>query len=340
MATPHLCTKKEQYASNQRLLGTGSHLLIITKKTAWTNKDLIITPDMENYSMAASYGTTTEYSYRPSSRFADGWTMANRLAAIRDRKTVASWHAGHKPLYSYMARSFGPWRIKTDKDVYVNNSISDLEFGANWLALRFNFRALPIGMASAFTPYLRIWNPSCVHDADSNPAFDGGTLHNTYLYTQGYNNTGHVLYHFDDELMPPNQHMISGCGDIDFAAHCNEGKGGGQGWQPCKDYDIYGAHLQVASSTSHYNMQHTRIYRKSSSDNSAYFADVPITGNGLELLKKCIPKGKVWLHLGFVIGDMSWQSGIQNGMLPYSTYLLYASRVELYFRITMPRFNY
>lgn len=310
MATPHLCSKKEKTASSQHVLGTGSHLLIIQKKGSWSNKELIVTPDEELYSMAATYATCNTYSYRYSGAYADGVTMSNRLKNIRNGMSITDWQNGHKPLYTYCARSNGLWRIKSDKDVTEQKLISTLEYGANWTALKFNLYAMPLGNFKTVKAYLRVWNPSSILTVD--PWGFEPVLHNRQkrcdAYTYVYNRGGHLLYHFDNTLMSPVQCEASMYGDLDVPSIANEGYGGGTVVTGI-EYDIYGAHLQVASKTSCYVLNYTHIYKKQGSTD-AYFRDVEITGDALTQLKSCIATGQpVWMHNGFVMADMSSEAG-------------------------------
>ena len=202
MATVHICSKKESTASKQHLLDVNNHLVVIQKNSSWSNRELIVTPIEEYYSQAATYADCTTYSYRYTGVYGDGVTMSNRLKNIRNGMSIMDWQAGHKPLYTYCARSNGLWRIKSDANVTERKLISTLEYGANWNALKFNLYALPIGKFSSFKAYLRIWNPSSILTVD--PWGFEPVLHNRQkrcdAYTYVYNRGGHLLYHFDTSI--------------------------------------------------------------------------------------------------------------------------------------------
>ena len=321
------------------MIGTGSHLLIVKKNSAWTNKELIVTPSDENFSCAVAYGTSSTYSSMNYDTNADGNTMVSRLQQVWNGKTVHSWQMGHKPIFHYCARSFGPWHIKSDSNANSrNNCLKILEMGGCRQQLFFNLHALPVGSATSFKAYLRFWNPSYLQ------AVEGQSGAKAYNYA--HHSGARVYYHFDDEPKKPTQCQETGCGYCDFAAHANEGQGSNSGTQvQTIDYDMWGSHLSVASGSSQYSSQLTRVKRHFAGGNSyntdAYYYDHEVTdATALSQLKESIRNGGVWAHIGVGVENLvhSGQSGT-TGMWPSSTILIFTSRVEMRLVLTMPKIN-
>lgn len=337
MATAHLCskdTKSGTGAARYPLIANGSDLLIIVKKTAWTNKELIAVPVDERYLMAATVGICSTYNVRPTSSYPDGDTMVNRLKNMRSATTVNQWVTGHKPMYNYCARGFCPWAIRYDSNV-TSHTPEQLEFGTSWQALKFNLYAMPIGNASSFKAYWRIWNPSTLHICTVDIPF--GAVKNYYGYTYLYNKPSHLCYHFDDALSPAKQCIADGHGEIDIPSISNEGKGNGASVGHI-DVDPYGAHLKTASASSAYSRQHTAVYKRSS-DKNQYYKDVEITGDQLAALKAAIAKGVFWVHCGYSLGNLVAAAGWGQTMHAYSTMFTQFTRLELRLVVSMPKIN-
>lgn len=341
MAT-HLCAKKETKTADQHLLGTGSHLLIIKKTKSWTNLELVCTPVDELFFMAATYGRSSSWQSTASGVFADGVTMSNRLAGLMNGATVSEWQQGHKPMMHYCARSCCPWMFKTQKTIYDPSSILEyMEYGGCWNARKFNLYALPIGSASSFSAKLRVWNGSLINTGPdvqyAYPVYLPG--HSTCKYFDyQYNDAGNLRYNFSKELMPPNQYVATGYGEVNIAAHANNNKREPK-WYI--EYDMYNTHLSCECSTNYYNgnYQNTRIFANSSSDLSAYFYDYDITGDGLASLKKAIPNGSFWMYTGYKMADICSAAGRTACMDPFHTMLNYVSRIELVLNVSMPTLN-
>ena len=341
----NLCSKDLKTgtgASRYPLIGDGSNLLIISKKTNWTSKSFVVTPIDELYFMAATYGHSSSWQATASGVFADGVTMSNRLASLMNGATVAEWQQGHKPMIHYCARSCCPWMFKTQKNIYNPSSILEyMEYGGCWNARKFNLYALPVGKASSFSAKLRVWNGSLINTGPAvqyaYPVYLAG--HSTCEYFDyQYNNAGNLRYNFSKDLMPPSQYAATGYGEIDIAAHANNNKREPK-WYI--EYDIYNTHLSCECSTNYYNgnYQNTRIFANSSSDKSAYFYDYDITGDGLTSLKNAIQYGSFWMYTGYKMADICSAAGRTACMDPFHTMLNYVSRIELVLTITMSAFN-
>jgi len=333
----HLCKtdlKSGSGASRYPLICDGDDLLVIKKNTTWSNKELIVTPDEERYLMAATVGKCSTYNVRPTSSYPDGDTMVSRLKNMRASSSVSQWVIGHKPMYNYCARGFCPWAIRYDRNV-TNYTPEQLEFGTSWQALKFNMYALPVGNASSFKAYWRIWNPSTVHICTVDIPF--GAVKKYYAYTFLYNTPSHLCYHFDQELCAASQCVSDGHGEIDIPAISNENKGGGATVSTI-DVDPYGAHLATASSTSAYSRQHTAVYKRSS-DYNQYYVDSEITGTSLAKLKEAIKWGSFWVHCGYSLGNLVAASGWGNTMHAYSTMFTQFTRLELKLEISLSKFN-
>jgi len=335
MATK-LCSKGETKAADRKLIGTGSKLLIIKKSSAWTNKELIVTPVEQRFTAAASYGDCDGYNsdvYDTSDTpYIEVENLRNRLLSVRNAKTAADWQAGYKPLYYYTARSYPPYRIRTDGSLSSTKVTRSLELGADWCALRFDFKALPVGMCHASRVYLRLYDPSfvqCTRDSGQN---DG------YAWNFAYNNAANIHYHFDNELLPACQHVASGYGTVNLPSIANCQAGNASDCN-CIFYDIYGSHNQTTTNAAYYTWQRTSVYRKTNST-SAYYKDVEITdANVLQGLFNAMRSGPVWMHLGFALGNMIWDSRTSRGMRPYTTLMAFVSRIEMVLSLTMPSFN-
>jgi len=360
-------------AQRNRLLSDGSHLLCITKPhgtARWNDKELIVTPDEEYYYQAATGCTSSYYGVKtPGGSFAEGNELAARLRSIRDAKTVESWHEGSKPLYYYCARSFPPCRMRYDTSMLPKSSLSNpvnigtfcdsttiekiqktLEIGASWKSSAFNLYAFPTGMCSSFKAYWRIWNPSTVHSETSS---DGAVDDNgSYGYVK--NDAGVIHYVFSEDLQPPNHCETNGFFTIPVDQIANEGNVGSC---EAKIYDMYDTHNYSHENSNGSNTKsfhqifvlmarlfsHTKIYYKSDGyhnvNDDEYYSDYEITGAALTALKNVLKKGKFYVHFGFNIQDMCSRSGESEGIVAYSTMMVYASRIELRIVASLSEFN-
>lgn len=337
-------------ASRYPLIADGQNLLIIKHTSAWTNREFIVTPAEEYFSQAVTYGEQYAWGQVMYQNDSDAAEMQNRLASIRDRKGVNSWYAGHKPMYAYWARSFPPYRILTDRNINTTTVANTMELGSCWKLLRFDLFGLPTGLLSAFSAYWRVWNPSCTEVWDTRPE---GLQPIFYAQNYLHNGAGVMRYRFDSTVQPPNFHQATvsnvGYGEADIAAYSNEGYGGDYTNFSHHKYDLYNAHLGVAASGSNnfYGKEQTHLYYKTTNNqlsSSAYFADIPITGNGLTTLKNAIKGGNaVWAHCGFPTLDAQSavyrNGGYLAGQRPFSCLFIYCSRLELRLVASWSRFN-
>ena len=334
-------------AARYPLIADGSNLLIIKHTSAWTNREFIVTPAEEYFSQAVTWGEQYAWGQVMYENDSDAREMQNRLAAIRDRKGVNSWYEGHKPMFAYWARSFPPYRINIDPNINTTTVANTMELGSCWKLLRFNLFGLPTGLLSSFSAYWRVWNPSCIETWDTRPE---GLQPIFYAQNYLHAGAGVMRYQFDSTVKPPNFHQATGYGEADIAAAANEGKGGDYTNFSHHPYDIYNSHLGVAATNNsykYYGKEQTYLYYKTTNnqqDSSAYFADIPITGNGLTSLKNAIKGGNaVWAHCGFPTLDaqsaMYRNGGYLAGQRPFSCLFIYCSRLELRLVASWSRFN-
>ena len=147
-------------AARYPLVADGSHLFIIKHESEWTNKALRLTPTEEYFSQAVTWAEDSAYDTQMGSNNQAALAMQERLAAIRDAKTVDSWIEGHRPLFAYWARSFPPYRIKADANIDYNKLYRTMELASCWRLLKFSFLGLPAGLVTGLTAWWRVWNPS------------------------------------------------------------------------------------------------------------------------------------------------------------------------------------
>ena len=335
-------------AARYPLIADGSNLLIIKHKSVWTDKEFIVTPAEEYFSQAVTWGTQSNYSTVLGSNNSDALSMQSRLAAIRDRKTTSSWYEGHKPMFAYWARSFPPYRIQSDSGINSTTLKTTMELGSCWKLLRFNLFGLPTGRLSSFSAYWRVWNPSCVETWDISPQ---GLQPIHYAQTWLHNGAGVMRYCFSSTVQPPNFHQSTGYGEADIAAVSNEGHGSDYSNFESHKYDIFNAHNGVAatsSSNNFYGKEQTYLYYKKDGngqiDSAHYYADIPITGDGLTSLKNAIKdRTAIWAHCGFPTLDaqsaVSHNSASYSGQRPYSCIFIYCSRLELRLVASWAKFN-
>jgi len=346
MATK-LCSKGETKAADRKLIGTGSKLLIIKKSSAWTNKELIVTPMAENFSSAVVYGQSSYYNNRSTGSRDDANVVNNRMKTLWAAKTAADWQAGYKPLFAYTARGGCPYMIRADSN-YTDHQ-RYLEQCSVRRALQFRCFALPAGTCSSFKAYIRFWNPSWIQALQLFPK------NSSSAYNFGYNKSAYVSYHFDSELCKPDQYEAEGYGQARFAMNygesnlaclANQGRGTSSGATvTTTTYDPWNTRA-VTSRMSQYNYTRVEVYKnydssKSEYNTNQYYADHEITGNALTLLKQCLMRKTMWMHIGFHQGSMVYPesgSGI-TGQWEGSTITGFASRVELRFVLTWARTN-
>ena len=350
-------------AARYPLLADGKDLLIVKHPKAWLGtgggKNMIVTPDKEYFSQAVVWGEQ-DSSSADSEMFAnnaDAAAMQGQLLNLRNDKTAGiyggsgtanCWVQGHRPLFAYWARSYPPYRIKADPNINGVTLGTTMELGASWKLLRFNFRALPVGLPTIHHAYWRIWNPSCLYVKDT-PLKPYAVEAYTYLHS----GAGVMRYKFSSEIHTPKWHESSGYGEADIAGVANEGRGGG--WTDDVNdarwmkYDIWDSHNGVAAPAARnfYGQERLRIYAKNGFGGTPtadpYFADVEITGNGLTSLKNALKdRAPIWAHCGFPVADAQSAGTFNNvymdGQVPRSTLFVYCSRLELRIDVTWTLF--
>lgn len=338
-------------AARYPLLATaGSHLLIVKHASAWTNKNLVVTPAAESYAQAVTWGEEDNYhsGIVLAEADADARNLQTRLGNLRDAMTAESWQTGHKPLYAYWARAYPPYRIRIDTAINSTTLYNTMELGSSFQLLRFNIYALPTGLLSSFSAWWRIWNPSCIEDLDMTP---GGGAHVVRAQNYLHNGAGVLRYNFSSSIQPPKYHQGTGYGEINLASIANESHGSDFAANSnCKRYDIYNSHNGVASTAhDYYGEERIRIWASDGTggvpSTTPYYVDAPITGNGLASLKAAIAGGKgVYAHIGIPNLDAQSAEGTGTssylqGQSPRSTLFLYASRLELRLRASWDVFN-
>ncbi|MBQ2629420.1 MAG: hypothetical protein IJG13_07065 [Kiritimatiellae bacterium] len=337
-------------AERYPLIAGGSHFLVVKHLTAWTHKNLIATPAVEDFAQGVTWGeeTSQHSDIALPEADADARALQTRLANIRDGLTAESWYEGHKPLYAYWARAYPPYRIRIDTAINSTTLYNTMELGASWNLLRFNLYALPTGLLSNLEAWWRVWNPSCIEDLDMTP---GGGAHVVRAQTYLHNGAGVMRYNFSSSIQPPKYHQGTGYGEVNLASIANESHGSDYAANSnCLHYDIYNSHNGVASTANnYYGEERIRIWASDGTGGipsaTPYYVDAPITGNGLASLKSAIKQGKsVWAHIGIPTLDAQSAEGTGSssylqGQSPRSTLFLYCSRIELRLRVSWDTFN-
>lgn len=169
----HLTSSRPTATGTRHLAALGSHLLCISKKTSWTNKELIVTPSEERFTTVAACGICDgeNYTYVKSGDVDSVKAEAKKL--FDSKTTNSSWNSGHKSCYSYWVRGYEPYDTFGEGQVdpyYILNvtkakyesdkRYNTLGCGMCWQALRFNLFALPIEKATSFNAYIRLYHPS------------------------------------------------------------------------------------------------------------------------------------------------------------------------------------
>lgn len=336
MATPHL--RKTDLGSGSGaarypLICDDDHLLIIQRGgNAWTDKTLIATPDKEYFFNAVTYGeeSGTNYLLDLGQNNADAQALQGRLRGIRDANTTTaeSWTEGRRALFAYWSRGFPAYRLKLNANETINTQavMKTMELGTSFRCLRFNFHAFPIGSCSSFRAFWRVWNPSCVLRY-----FDG--MWETLAYTSLHDGAGVMRYNFAAEMKPPKYHTASGYGTANVVGAANHGEANESFHAYLSSYRPWIAASDSANAIAAYDAYKTYAQ----TDYSPYYADIEITGDGLNSLKAAVKAaalgggdGRIYAHLGFATTDaQSATASGQYGQKPRSVFLLYVSRVEL-----------
>ena len=327
------------------MLGTGTKLLIIKKNSAWTNQEFFIPQDDEYFACALAYGKSSTYNSSYSDTKADGDAITNRVQQLWNGMSNDSWNKGHKSLFWYCARGWGPWFIKDDVNASMDKDLTYcrmiLEMGGSRQLLHFNTRAFPCGQCSSFKAYLRFWCPSWLQGLERNAATHG------LAFMGAWNNGARMYYNFSSTPQPP--YAIDGAdsGYCDFAnGFANEGRGSAMGYAVTGTmFDPWDAHTSVRGSQSCYFYQRTLCYRHYDSSSASYttdyyYNDHEITNaNALNALKRAMMSGGVWCQIGFNAANLVHGGGNDTGQFPFTTMTAFASRVELRLVMTCAEFN-
>ena len=359
MATPHLCSTPTGLAGSQAgLLADGDHLLVIKHPNWWTDKYLLVTPDEECFAQSVAWGTESASDAAADLNGQNSFHLQSRLATARDAMTTESWHEGHKPLYNYWARSCPPYRICKDENLDATKNERIMECGMSWVALRFNFRALPTGSATGvynIRAWWRVWNPSCLLDKLGTTAFGdtSAQLHEVTGYKSLSNDAGVIQFHISDELRPPGFHKSAGCLTLNVPAIANNGLGNGTSADSrALSYDIYNGHADAVSPSAYHGLEHVSICAKGvangSPDRTPFYVDVPMGQSNAyapAILRSALAERKpIWAHFGFktlstAAGDYSSNKPMA-AMPKASTLFVYCSRIELLICTIWAPFNY
>lgn len=333
MATPHLTSTSATPATSRHLNGNGSHLLVVRKTSAWSNKELVVTPSEENYAAVVAYGDSSYYNQSGHSGITNDGAY---VASLADAKMAtltgqSAWHTGKRNIFAYYARKGGPYRFK---HLPSSNLDRGMECGMSRVRLKFKCKHIPLGMASAFTAYLRLWCPSWGLGAYENADMLLGT-------NWAYNGTDTVLYRIGgDDITPAS---ISNGESFSIRSYANEGNlsgtmASGSG-TPCDCTFLDCWDREDGYTTSIYNMP--RVYLKDASGSAAlaeYSSDVAISANALSSLKSSIADtGDVYIGIGAAIANGFGQDG--HTLTQAATSTLCIQRVELVFKLTMAKFN-
>ena len=327
MATPHLTSSYASTAANRHLNGNGSHLLVVRKSTAWTNKEIVVTPSEKKYAAAVAYGDTSAYNSVGATVVQDGAQIVNLVNSKFSSMTASSWIDGGRNIFAYYARKGGPYR---QKHLPASNLDRGLECGATRVRLKFSCKHIPIGMASAFSAYLRIWCPSW------------GTA--SYADTQticapnwSFNGEDVIRYVIGDDTITPAS--VSGGTAFSMRTYANEGNVSGTAYndgQACDAAELDCWDREDGYTSSPYCM--ARVYMKSGGSVSEYYSDIQLTGNQLAALKSQIANtGDVHVGIGADVVNGFGFSG--RSLAIYATKTVYIQRVELVFKITMAKIN-
>ena len=346
MATPHLCSESATKTTDRRIICSPSHLLIIRRATAWSNKELVVTPKEEAFCHAVTFSDASSYgSGTGSDVVSDGNAMANNYRAVWATRQLANWFSGHRPLFNYYTRGWGPWAIRTI-NLDTSRGPRIYEAGGSRLLLKFGFKAFPAGTFTSCKIYLRLWNPSFMYTTPTE--FGGTSIIYSYAPNFAYGNSADCCFHFDNEPCPPSQFQADGYGSFALPTYANEGKGASTGdgtLQFANLYDMWGTHLTNAASSTGWRYQRTAIYIRGKTntggtrDNSQYYYDYELTGTARERLVQCIKKGDVYMTVGFNIGNALSDSP-SRGVHAQSTVTSYISRFEIVIRATGNKLNY
>lgn len=369
MATPHLRYRARDTALSETvnpLLRSedptyGNHLLIITRKTAWSNKEFIVTPEREFYSCAVVNGLSSNYT--ADLPFDESATLCNDHEAAWNGLAADAWHEGHKPALHYVARGFCPWHVRTaSSSLTTSDAERYMESGGTRQLVRFNCHAVPThfgitGTGYSFDAYLRFWNPSAVacgfnqrigsgwydyEDARASTAESATKPLNWGKATASFpfsGNANRAFYAFLDQMEAPNHIFSASPNSCDFYGFANEGKKDETSCYVLR-YDPWNIHHYSATPASVQQEIKTAIYAQgthgspSTFSSSPYYADHKITGTQLDNLKKCIrDNGGAWMMIGFRPFAFC-ASGYTTTINKYVTLTAYFSRVDLVLRIT------
>lgn len=332
MATPHLTSTAATPATSRHLNGTGTHLLVVRKMSAWTNKEIVVTPSEEKYAAVVAYGDTSYYNSTGGGVTNDGAVIANLASTKMETLTgQIAWQTGTRNIFAYYARKGGPYRFK---HLPSSNLEKGMECGMSRVRMKFNCKHIPLGMASACTAYLRLWCPSWGSSSyDSNDTLFGANW--------SYNGADTVCYQIGgDDITPAS---ISGGETFSLRSYANEGNvstttppSNGTACD-CTFLDCWDREDGFAASP--YNM--TRTYLKNASGSAAlaeYSSDVAMSANAVSALKSAIADtGDVHIGIGAKVVNGFGQDGYS--LTQYATTTLCIQRVELVFKLTMAKFN-
>ena len=367
MATPHLTYRAKDEETTNPLLRTvdsngKGHLLIIRRASAWSNKELVVTPDAEYYSCAVVHGKSSQYLNQLP--YSDSVALTNAHEAAWTALDETAWKEGHKPSFNYVARGFGPWYVRTCASSVTESTASQImEYGGSRQNLHFNCRAIPwmIGTATGQTldAYLRFWNPSSVGCGFQQELgrnwFDyeearGSTSESTLQpinsgvaeISRAYSTIANrAFYVFNEEGgKAPNEFASESPNSCNFYGFANEGKKDQTNCWVLR-YDPWNIHHYSSASATVQANVHTAIYALGTYGNSnnfsssPYYADHKITGTQLDRLKKCIrDTGGAWMQIGFRPFVVCANASSGQTLNLYATCMAYFSRVELVFKAT------
>ena len=327
MATPHLTSASASAAANRHLNAKGSHLLIVQKQTAWTDKELVVTPSEAKYAAAVAYGDTSAYNAVGSTVVQDGAQIAAAVDNLFSSMSVSAWQAGTRNAFAYYARKGGPYRQKHHP---ASNLDRGLECGATRVRYKFGCKHIPLGMASSVNAYLRLWCPSWGMASYADPQS---------LAAPNWSFSGEdvMRYAIGSETMSPA--TISGGQTFSMRTCANEGNVSGTAYNAgsmCDAAELDCWDREDGFTSSPYCM--ARVYMKSGGSPGEYYSDLQLTGVPLADLKAQIAStGDVHVGIG---ADIANGFGSNSRSLAINaTTTLCIQRVELVLKITMAKFN-
>ncbi len=378
MATPHLKYRAKDASLDEdvnpllRSDEATPHLLIINRASAWSNKTFVVPPDNEHYACAVDYGISSLYN--SDYPYSDSVTMCNRHEATWNGMDDTSWKNGHKPVFQYYARGFGPWWVRiAPSNADPNTCIKILEYGGTREQLHFNCRSVPTFFGAfdsnaSFRAYLRLWNPSilaCRGMSGGYPASDWPDYEDA-LYSESVVNgmrfpcrgqtkgTGtwkseRLWYSFFDSIenLGPNALFANSAQNIDLLNKANEGNSGG-GNVVALRYDPWNIHHYSSAPTTMQRCVAVGIYAKGTYyatvnptgfSTASYYCDCEITGTQLDRLRKSIrDTGGAWMQVGFRPTVISTSPGTDPTLVAGYTETCYVARIDLVLVISGSRY--